>query len=189
MNNGRFAAGTIKRRLHFFKMMVDYGLKRGYCSRNPVIEAMKEWRGTVSKPVKTFDPEQVRSLLSLVSQRRHKGQKRPAAFLKCAVYIAAFCGLRRGEIMGLRLANVDLANRVLQIRHNLIDYDEMKGPKTRAGVRDVPMPGVLADMIQDWIASHYVANERELLFRTAEGSKRPMEAAGLLLDGSCDCIG
>ncbi|MDR0531407.1 MAG: site-specific integrase [Oscillospiraceae bacterium] len=53
------------------------------------------------------------------------------------------CGLRRGEALGLRWQDVDFDNEVIYIRQtiNLLKGELVVGqPKTRASIRDIPMP-------------------------------------------------
>lgn len=66
---------------------------------------------------------------------------------RVVVLLAMFCGLRRGEIAGLQWENVDLANRVVRIRHSYSRYDGLKDPKSEAGNRDVPMPQIVCDAL------------------------------------------
>ncbi|WP_246600973.1 tyrosine-type recombinase/integrase [Skermania piniformis] len=59
--------------------------------------------------------------------------------------MAAWCGLRRGEICALRTADVDLAANVVRVRKNRVELLESsakfnKDPKTFAGNRDVTIP-------------------------------------------------
>jgi integrase len=60
-----------------------------------------------------------------------------------ALCIGLTLGFRRGEIMGLRWADVDFDKKLLRVRQNLT---EVKGipkigkPKTKRSVRDVPLP-------------------------------------------------
>lgn len=89
--------------------------------------------------------------------------------MRCLVNVAAFCGLRMGELRGLTLDHVDLDGRLLHVRHSLTQYDLHKGPKTSAGNRDVPMPAHVAEMLREWIATWYVPNDRRLIFRTSTG--------------------
>jgi integrase len=59
---------------------------------------------------------------------------------------ALFAGLRRGELLALRWEDVDLASGLIRVRRS---YDPRSGetgePKSRAGLREVPIPGVLRD--------------------------------------------
>jgi integrase len=61
---------------------------------------------------------------------------------------ALYAGLRRGELMGLRWSDVDLANGVIRVQRA---YDEKARlevePKSRAGRRSVPIVGALRDIL------------------------------------------
>ena len=59
--------------------------------------------------------------------------------------VAFYAGLRRGEIIGLRHEDVDLAGGVIRVRRG---WDMVEGeiePKSRKGRRKVPIPAVLRD--------------------------------------------
>lgn len=78
-----------------------------------------------------------------------------------------FAGLRRGELMGLRWEDVDLADNVIHVRRAWDIQDGPIEPKTRAGTRDVPIAGVL----HDYLDEHKLSTRRDhgLVFgRTAE---------------------
>ena len=60
---------------------------------------------------------------------------------------AFYAGLRRGELIGLRWEDVDLATGVIHVRRG---WDAVEGeiaPKSRQGRRDVPIPAVLRDYL------------------------------------------
>jgi integrase len=60
---------------------------------------------------------------------------------------AFYAGLRRGELVGLRWEDVDLASGVIRVRRG---WDELEGeiePKSRQGRRNVPIAGVLRDFL------------------------------------------
>lgn len=87
-----------------------------------------------------------------------------------ALWTAAFYGgLRRGELQALRWQDVDLANGLV---HVVRSWDAKEGavePKSDAGRRDVPMPGVLRDAL----AKHRARsswNEGLVFGRTAGGA-------------------
>lgn len=61
------------------------------------------------------------------------------------------CGLRRGEILGLKAEDVDAAAGVLHVRRQLIQVDGRifeSPPKSFSSVRDVPLPKELADRLR-----------------------------------------
>ena len=154
-----------------FKLIEEFAMKRGYTKRAVTPEALKSLRGIPPVKIKTFSPEQATKLLS--QSKIYTGRSdflvRPQMFMACAIHLAAFSGLRRGEIMGLTLDHIDLDTGVFRIRHSLTAWDELKGPKTMAGNRDVPVPAVVCDMIRAWLARYYVENDRRLIFRSATG--------------------
>jgi integrase len=77
--------------------------------------------------------------------------------------------LRHGEIVGLTLDSVDLGSGFLKVRNSLTMLDELKGPKTKAGNRDVPMPVKVQQSVKEWLDTYYVPNERRLVFRMPDG--------------------
>ncbi|RSU58918.1 hypothetical protein BRX36_19835 [Sphingomonas sp. S-NIH.Pt1_0416] len=160
---------SAKGRLIDFKLIEDFARKRGYTKTSPVADALRELRGVARPRVRTFTAEQIATLLAAVDTRRPHAKVRFGEMMRCMVHLGTFCGLRKGEMLGLTLANVDVAGRRIQVRHSLTQYDELKGPKTAAGIRDVPLPASVAALLGDWIDRHYVENDRGLIFRGTKG--------------------
>ncbi len=153
-----------KDRIYGARLIVDFGIKLGYLKHRPVDEAIKELRRVDNHKIKVFTPEQVRHLLLTASQRVRNGSFRTHLFMQCAVNLAAFGGLRKGEIHALRLENLDLDRRCVKIRHNLTSDGELKAPKTRAGIRDVPIPAHVVDLLRTYVADHYIPNDQQFVF-------------------------
>src|SRR5277367_5516127 len=65
---------------------------------------------------------------------------------RAAVLLAAWCGLRRGEIVGLRLEDVNVGSATVTVRRNRVELLENDraafdaDPKTDAGKRTVAIP-------------------------------------------------
>jgi integrase len=75
---------------------------------------------------------------------------------KWPIAVTAFgCGLRRGEVLGLRHKDVDLAAGKLYVRGQLVKYRdgslEWKAPKTAAGARTVAISAELVSVLRDVI--------------------------------------
>lgn len=69
-----------------------------------------------------------------------------------ALSLALYAGLRRGEICGLQWADVDLKAGVLHVRRQRCRaYGRLieKPPKSRAGVRDIPITGQLLPILRN----------------------------------------
>lgn len=165
----RLAPSSAKRQMQFLSGALEFAVRRGYVHRNVAQEVMKEHRGGERKPIRTFTSEEVKRLLASVRTRVPYQAERTCLLISCFVHIATLAGLRFGEISGLTVENVDFDNRVIQVRHNLAMNDLLKGPKTKAGIRDVPMAGVLAELLREWIARFYIPNDRGLIFRGKGG--------------------
>jgi integrase len=89
------------------------------------------------------------------------------------VVTALFTGLRRGELLALRWANVDLDAKVIRVREALEETESairVKPPKTRKGLRDVTLP----DLVVDTLRKH---RQRQLEQRLALGLGKPQDDA------------
>lgn len=93
--------------------------------------------------------------------------------------IAGWCGLRAGEVRGLRRRDLDLAEGVIHVRQAVT---RTKGeihvgpPKTAAGIRDVGIPPHLLPHVATYVAS------RDARYRSgpsppAGSLKRPQDSA------------
>jgi integrase len=60
--------------------------------------------------------------------------------------LVAYCGLRRGEVIGLTWAEVDLEQGVASIR----ETGDSDSPKSEAGVRAVPLPAEVMAALRAW---------------------------------------
>ncbi|UPK75688.1 site-specific integrase [Nocardioidaceae bacterium SCSIO 66511] len=83
---------------------------------------------------------------------------------RAAVALAAWCGIRRGEVCALRVEDVDLEAGTVWVRRNRVELLESqraydKDPKTRAGRRPVTIPPhvlpVVREHAQDWAGEEY----------------------------------
>ena len=164
---GPLQPASIKQITQALARGIDFALRRGLVAKNVVREVGKwsEHRRGKNPVIRTFDISQVKILLVSIETRRWEQHRRSAALTKAAVYLAAFCGLRLGEVLGLTRACVDFDARLIRVRHSLDAWDNLKSPKTAAGRRDVPMPRPLYNALRAWEA-FALPERRGLLFRT-----------------------
>ena len=108
------------------------------------------------------------------------------------VLLAAWCGLRFGELTELRRKDVDIRNGVLHVTRAVawVDSKPVVGlPKSDAGVRDVNIPPHILPAVRSHIAEHAQWGRDGLLFPSSKGLhltaatwylhwKRAREAAG-----------
>ena len=102
-----------------------------------------------------LDATEVRALAAAIDPR-----------YKAAVLLAAYGGLRAGELFGLRAKRVDPLRRTVTIAETLVDvggHPYFGPPKTRAGHRTIPLPRVAAEPLAEHLVT-YGRKPDELVF-------------------------
>lgn len=161
---------TARKRVYDMKLLQDYAIRQHLMVKTPISQALQVIRGGERKPIRVFSKDEVLILLRTAGQRGYKRRPGSTLMTNCMVNIATFCGLRYGEIIGLRLQNLDLDARMLRVRHSFCRYTEkLKAPKTKAGVRDVPMPAHVVAMVREWVDLYRPESNTDLVFVTTEG--------------------
>jgi len=77
-------------------------------------------------------------------------------------------GLRIGEILGLRVEDLDLAHRSLHVQRNAYRGHVQETPKSRAGDRRIPLAPLVAKRVRRWLERRAMASE--WLFPSAAGT-------------------
>jgi integrase len=118
------------------------------------------------------------------------------------VLLAAWCGLRRGEVLGLRREDVDLAAGTVTVRRNRVELLENgraafdAEPKTDAGKRTAAVPPhmlpVLAEHMASWAAPDRVFVGRDGRPMRGDAIRqafdRARRKAGMAGSGSMICV-
>lgn len=111
---------------------LDYALAKGWIEKNPVRSAVLTTTEH-PRPIAPLTLEQARALLDIVAGHR----------LEALYIVALSLGLRRGEVLGLRWDDIDLAKGTVRISGNLqrIGKTLKRGaPKTDASAAVLPLP-------------------------------------------------
>src|SRR5579884_2121152 len=147
------AARTVNKARQLVCAIFNYGMRPStYClSFNPAAHADRRAEPQRA-PLAFYSPEQVEALARSLADGAHRGQSRPALVdeeiaararddVQDAelVRVAAFAGLRRGELVALRWRDVDFVGRKIIVRRALSGATEVKSTKSRR-VREVPLP-------------------------------------------------
>ena len=88
------------------------------------------------------------------------------------VLLAAWCGLRFGELVELRRSDIDLKNGRIKIRRAVVRANGeviIGTPKSDAGTRDVAIPPHLLGAVESHIADHAEVGRNGLLFPATGG--------------------
>jgi integrase len=94
--------------------------------------------------------------------------------LQMMTLLAAWCGLRFGELAELRRSDVDAKNGVLRIRRAVVRVDGatiVGTPKSDAGTRDVAVPPHLMPALKAHLKEHTQFGRDGLLFPAASGGQ------------------
>lgn len=87
--------------------------------------------------------------------------------LRMLVLLAAWCGLRFGELAELRRSDIDLVRGVVHVRRAVVRVDgcDLVGPpKSAAGVRAIAIPPHLLPAVDDHLRTHVGAAPDSLAF-------------------------
>lgn len=116
-------------------------------------------------PIRQLGFEEIGRLFKALETRVPNARDLQWQRMRLFVHIAATMGLRFGEILGLTVECLDLDSATLHVRHSMTSMDELKAPKTKAGIRDLTILAHVVTMLKEWLGFFYVDNERGLLFK------------------------
>lgn len=130
----------------FLKQFLYYCEREGYILRNPC--------KSVSLP--KFDLQEVEEEVETFSDNEIKAIARSKdCTIKYIALVSVSTGMRRGEVLGLNIKDVDYKNKVIHIRRMIktvtdIDQDSNRNivtisqsTKNRSSIRDIPLPDSL----------------------------------------------
>jgi integrase len=96
--------------------------------------------------------------------------------------LAAWCGLRFGELTELRRKDIDLTNGVIHVRRAVtrVAGEFVVGtPKSDAGIRDVAVPPHLLPMLREHLSNNITGGREGLLFPAAGDPTKHLAPASL----------
>ena len=147
------SARTVNKTRQLVCAIFNYGMRPSTYGlpSNPV--AFADRRAEPQRgPLAFYSPEQIEELARSLAAGTHRDPSRPAVgddevlarALEDAqdaelVRVAAYTGLRRGELVALRWRDVDFAGRKIIVRRSLSGATEVRSTKSRRA-REVPLP-------------------------------------------------
>ncbi len=114
-----------------------------------------------SPEMRFASPAQINALAAEVAPR-----------YRALVLLAGYCGLRWGELVGLRRHRVDLEARTVAVVEQMTEIDghlRPGSPKSEAGKRIVTMPRFVADALNEHLRTWAEEGARGLVFPAPEG--------------------
>ena len=167
--------GTVRNAFFVLKMVLDYAIRDGNLRVNPCVDV--DLPSAQSPEMLFLTGAQVRTLASAIDERwvalrtRRNGEGSPAPY-GLLVEMAAFTGLRAGELTALRMANLDLRRGVVQVVSSVstVRGTRVEGPpKSRAGRRTVVVNRALCDRLRAHLGDRLLDREA-LAFTEPDGT-------------------
>jgi integrase len=137
---------SIQQSYRFLRAVMNTAVRDGAIVKNPCQITGAGTDRAKERPVAS--PAEVVALVEAITPR-----------YRAAVLLAAWCGLRRGEVFGLRREDIDLVSGRVTVRRNRVELPATGSavdaePKTDAGQRTVMIPPhvlpVLAEHMASW---------------------------------------
>jgi len=141
---GRLSEMTIKQIHLFLSSLFERAVKWGFIHDNPLkrVEAPKVKRNKNS----AYDARQLEDIFKVIDGEQLK--------YKLIFTLAVTCGLRRGEILGLRWSDIELMNHKLHVRQAsqpIIGKGVIfKEPKTFSSLRTVSIPEPIIGLLEQY---------------------------------------
>jgi len=143
MNNYNICDASKNDVLKMLKILLNYASDWYSINFNDVYKKIKPFKDP-NAPIKEemlfYTPEEFKEFISYEDK----------LVFKCAFEILYFCGLRRGELLGLTWKCIDFEKKCLYVKNNLVrDYKNggytITSPKTKSSIRTVPLSDFLLE--------------------------------------------
>ncbi len=143
---GHIAASTVKRYTTVLRSIVTTAYKLEYIEddigRSRRIEFPKE----ETKEVEAFTLEEVGAILKALESEPWN--------IRAIIEVALFTGCRRGEIVGLKWADIDFENRRISVKRSIYKLSDGKArekdPKTKSSIRTISIPERLCKTLTEY---------------------------------------
>lgn len=144
-----YSNSYIKKIIEQFTQSFRYAMNKGFLLTNPMYDTIVPKSTRQDKVIRALDLEEQQRLTRYLVNSSTDFEP-----YRTALFIEMFMGLRVGEALALKKEDVDLHHNLIHINKTMtkdgdgklfIGYD----PKTKAGIRDVPIPkNIRSEIIQ-----------------------------------------
>jgi integrase len=150
---------TVAKAYRLLARIMDTAVEAGLIARNPC--SVKGAATERAAEMRVATVAQVAALAQAIHPR-----------FRALVLVAAYAGLRWGELVGLRVKRVDLLHQRITVAEQVTEIDghfTWGPPKTEAGRRIVTLPAVTAAALAEHLATYSQPGPDGLVFTSTEG--------------------
>ena len=165
-----YSNSTIKKIYSEFNQIFNYAFSQNLILANPMADIIKPKSKIVNKPLKALTIEEQEYMAKYLMSLSLKKCRYKNVFL-----IQMFTGMRIGEVLALKVTDIDLAHNIINVEHTIsVDAEEktiMKDtPKSFNGMREIPLTIYLKPYIIEQMKIAKINNHKEnLLFVNRNG--------------------
>ena len=156
------ASETINKNINCVNRCLNWLAKQQKIKANPVASVERFKVDADERDIPT--EQEIRSLLALDWENNSA---------KLAFKVAAFYGLRAGEISGLRVCDIDVVGDMLHVRHSFSEMDGLKTTKNKE-VRDLPIDHCLALQLMNQARMNPEFGDLSYVFWSVKNHKMPI---------------
>lgn len=182
-------AYSVRNAFALLRMALNVAVERDRLAKNPCKGV--ELPRPDDDEIQPLTPQQVNSLLALLDRcaRKKLGDQVGRHRLHALYYVALHCGLRQGELFGLRWKDIDLERRELRVAGQLRMRQRAPG-KTKHAHRALPLSSKTAQVLEwhkrNQLEEQAIApsgwNAASLVFCTENGTALNPKSIGDQLD-------
>lgn len=135
-----YSNSYISKIIEQFSQAFRYAMNKGFLLSNPMYDTIVPKSNRPDKLIRALDIDEQQKLTDYLMNCSTDYEPYKTAFL-----IEMYMGLRIGEILSLKKENINLRRNLIYVNHTMTRDGDNKRiigdtPKTKAGIRDVPIP-------------------------------------------------
>ncbi len=143
---GGLSQKTQKHYVTFISDVLSYARTCGLITDNPCTKVKTVKTGEKEKEI--YSLEELKTLLNLINEKADLQHR-------VMFNLLAYCGMRRGELMGLEFKDIDFDNNTLEIVRTSNYQNGDTGiytstPKTKSSIRELYLQPDLVKLIKEW---------------------------------------
>lgn len=175
-----YSNSYIKKIIEQFSQAFRYAMNKGFLLANPMYDTIVPKSTRQDKVIRALDLEEQQKLTRYLINSSNDFEPYRTAF-----FIEMFMGLRIGEVLALKKEDIDLYHNLISINKTMTKDGDGRliigdNPKTKAGIRDVPIPKNIKGEIVNQLRLADTHKEGLLFVSNAGGYADPSNVNGVL---------